>query len=130
MVPSRRSRGTLLALSLTSAAAGCADTPLRESPVRIENAVEDCLLVAATGEFVRNNVRLLDAELTPVKSTGYCGCKSAILSYYVPSASGEPAESGRFSSLRAGPVTFVLDRDLDVATPGPDALRIQCAAPD
>jgi len=51
--------------------------------VEISNLIVECVQLELINKLNRNNVILLDVELLNLKSVGYCGCKSPILSYYV-----------------------------------------------
>lgn len=115
--------------------AGCSPgTIVNNSNVQVDNSVEQCFQIKPLSQLVHNNVILLEAELSAVKSTGYCGCKSATLSYYVTThpvgPSSRPEEYGVFSSLRHGKYTFVLGRTGTPENNKTYTLSIQCASPD
>jgi len=114
--------------------AGCsAGNLVKSSNVVIDNSIEECFQIKSVGKLVHNNVILLDTKLSTVKSVGYCGCKSAVLSHYVtthPVESGnQTREHGVFSSLQQGNYTFVLDRN-NASHNKSYTLNIQCSTPD
>lgn len=116
-------------------ATGCPAESLRDNPsISISNLIEECFRIKPANELIHNNVIMLDAELSIIKSVGYCGCKSAVLSYYVTTRPVESRhktkEHGVFSPLRNGTYTFVLERNNTRRENGSYTLNIQCASPD
>jgi hypothetical protein len=115
--------------------AGCSAVNMKkDSNVLIDNQIEECFQIKAINKLVHNNVILLDTELSPIKSIGYCGCKSTILSYYVVSNSIESNDQAReysiFSSLSHEKYTFVINRNDNSDKNQSYTVNIQCASPN
>lgn len=126
----------LLSLICLLAAGSCSCLALASnSPdIRISNAVSECLEVSPGDSLVHNNVVLLDARLSVIKSVGYCGCKSANLSYYSIKGSDDhgnvtPMDYSVFVPSEDGVYTFVVESDFGQNDAGPRTLNIQCAGP-
>lgn len=114
---------------------GCsAGNIVKDSNIIIDNAIEECFQIKPVNKLIQNNVILLDTELSTVKSVGYCGCKSAVLSYYVTTqlveSSNQAKEYSLFSSLQYSIYTFVLDRNITPNKNKSYTLNIQCASPE
>jgi hypothetical protein len=101
--------------------------------IEIDNSVEECLEIKVVKKHIHNNVILLDTEISQVKSTGYCGCKSALLSYYVISSSiksGNKTKEHRvFSSLTHGLYTFIIENQYLPSTDKSYTINIRCTSP-
>lgn len=110
-----------------------AASSLPKFPVELKNYVSDCYHVSPGKLTVSNNVVMLEAETSSIKSIGYCGCKTAILSYSVQANQTHKLripEYGRFSSFESGRYTFVIDRSYeDKNSQQQYLLRVQCAPP-
>lgn len=103
-----------------------------ETNIAVDNLVADCFSAKSVKSHIHNNVILIDMNISHVKDVGYCGCKSALLSYYaVPSnnkSNMQIKEYRVFSSLRRGVYTFIVENDY---VPNMDlsyTLNIQCAS--
>lgn len=106
----------------------------QEQSVNLNNRIAACNKVSVEKVFRHNNLVLADASISSIKSAGYCGCKSAVLSYSVridEAGKKQQGEYGRFLSFTSGKYTFVIDRDYGKkATNREYNLSIQCAPPD
>lgn len=114
---------------------GCsAGSFMKNSKVSIDNPIKECFQIKQVSKLIHNNLILLDTELSVIKNIGYCGCKSAILSYGVTTRpvelNGRTKEYKLFSSLREGKYTFVLDGNGTQNKNKSYTLIIQCASPD
>lgn len=114
---------------------GCSANGLEGAPrIVIDNAIEDCFRIELNKELIRNNVILLDSKLKKEKSTGYCGCKSTNLSYFVTITSPEGIKKNTvpnvFSSLLPVDYTFVIDQAYTGDVNTKYKLNIQCASPN
>ncbi len=73
--------------------------------VQLNNAVNECTKIVPVNHEVHNNLVLLNAEISSIKSAGHCGCKSALLSYSVEVGSSKEnitGEYGTFTSFHTG----------------------------
>lgn len=105
----------------------------------VDNQVADCVQLALRDVVGAGTVALARAQLTSRKSLADCGCKSALLGYWVVETVGDAPDlielervSGRVG-LKSGEerlVSFVLSTDSAIAYSGPLALRIGCAPAD
>ena len=106
----------------------------QEQSVNLNNRIAACNKVSIEKVFIHNNLVLADASISPIKSAGYCGCKSAVLSYSVridKMRKKQQGEYGRFLSFYSGKYTFVIDRDYSKKTANRKYnLSIQCAPPN
>lgn len=115
--------------------AGCSPGNIvKDSNVEIDNSIEECFQIKSVNKLIHNNVILLETELSTVKSVGYCGCKSAVLSYYVTThpveSSNQTKEYSVFSSPQHDKYTFVLERNDTPKKNKSYTLNIQCSSPD
>jgi hypothetical protein len=122
--------------SLAASAAFAAEpAKITLAQVRVENAVASCMALEPK-EIQRSGstVKLLaDARL--IKSTGECGCKSALLRYrvYTQAAPGQRVEwhSGAVSAMGSAgskAFEFVLSSDASIQQRNELILSIGCAA--
>jgi len=100
---------------VTTAAAG-------NLAVVIENGLQQCVQINKTDIVQRNNLTLLDADISVLQAIGYCGCKSAIASYHLYS-NEQHLRSEAITLKSSNNYSFVLATD-DKA-PMPEALRLQ-----
>jgi hypothetical protein len=105
--------------------------------VELDNAVGPCLRVSLGESFWHQNLLLVQASVSLLRSTATCGCKSAVLSTRAtdgPTNSPRQLVAAQFSSLQfqrdPRPFLFVLAASLDVAVRAPLVLHLGCAPPD
>ncbi len=67
-----------------------ASTAEAQTQVTVNNLLKECVIIENQKIRTEKNLLLLDVELQWIKSTGDCGCKSAINSYTVRE---EPVEN-------------------------------------
>jgi hypothetical protein len=125
---------SLVFLFLFSIGCSAENALIKNNPnIEIDNSVEECFQIKVVKKHIHNNVILLDTEISQVKSTGYCGCKSALLSYYVISSSiksGNKTKEHRvFSSLTHCLYTFIVENHYLPGTDKSYTINIQCTSP-
>lgn len=105
-----------------------------EQSVRLNNRVKACNKISVEDVITHNNVVLANSKITSIQSAGYCGCKSALLSYSVllgDSGKNVQGEYGTFSSFHNGKFTFVVDKNyVNKHNNKQYRLSIQCAPPE
>lgn len=110
-----------------------AENIVSNQTININNLVEECFQINPINIVNHNNLILFDVTLVAHKSTGYCGCKSANLSYYISSIKSDgqkkAGEYGKFSSLNNGKYSFILEKN-NTQKNEAYVLSIQCASPD
>lgn len=102
--------------------------------ISINNAIEDCIKIKQISNTSNDNAVFLNAKLLHIKNVGYCGCKSAMLSYFTTTNSVESrTDEGKHNVLLSSSdnkYTFVID-DAYTSSEGKSyTLNIQCASPD
>lgn len=107
---------------------------IKKSDIEIDNLVGECFQIEPVRKFVHTNLVLLDTKLDIIKSTGYCGCKSALLSYNVTYSNSievnAPKSLSVFSSLLRGKYSFVLAQDFALNKHRAYVLHVQCNSPE
>jgi hypothetical protein len=107
---------------------------IKKNDIKVDNSVGECFQIEPIKKFVHNNLVLLDTKLDIIKSTGYCGCKSALLSYSVTDSNSidvnYPKSLSIFSSLLTGKYSFVLARNFTLNKNTAYVLHIQCSSPE
>jgi hypothetical protein len=128
---------TVVGAALLAATAAVAAEPAKIAlaQVRVENAVASCMALEPKEVQQSGSIVKLLADARFIKSTGECGCKSALLRYrvYAQAAPGQRVEwlSGAVSTMgSAGSKTFefVLSSDASIQQRNALILSIGCAA--
>lgn len=92
------------------------------SNVTIDNGLQECVQINKSDIVQRNNLTLLDADISVLQAIGYCGCKSAVAGYHLYS-NEQHLRSEAITLKSSGIYSFVL------ATygkaPMQEALRLQ-----
>lgn len=107
---------------------------IKKSDIEVDNSVVECFQIVPVRKFVHNNLVLLDTKLNTIKSIGYCGCKSALLSYNVTYSNSIEVNTPKFlsvfSSLLRGKYSFVLAQDFALNKHRAYVLHVQCSSPE
>ncbi|MDP2716202.1 DUF2195 family protein [Rheinheimera sp.] len=90
--------------------------------VAIENGLQQCVQINKSDIVQRNNLTLLDADISVLQAIGYCGCKSAVASYHLYS-NKQHLRSEAITLKSSNTYSFVLATD--GKAPIPEALRLQ-----
>jgi hypothetical protein len=98
--------------------AGVADN----SAVAIENGLLQCVQINKSNIVQRNNLTLLNTDISVLLAIGYCGCKSAVASYHLYSHE-QHLRSEAIALKSSNTYSFVLATD--GKAPMPEALRLQ-----
>ncbi|MDH5178269.1 MAG: DUF2195 family protein [Gammaproteobacteria bacterium] len=107
---------------------GCSSLPLHT--VQIQNGVRDCYSFEPRELVITDKQLILTTQTRLHKSTGYCGCKSALLSYRVRNKNGDDSGSGQILSREEKQQDFVIDRKPETGKPMKGyTLMIGCAPP-
>jgi len=110
------------------------NSSIKKSDIEIDNSVVECFQIEPIKTFVHNNLVLLDTKLDTIKSTGYCGCKSALLSYNVTYSNSievnAPKSLSVFSSFLRGKYSFVLAQNFALNKHRAYVLHVQCSSPE
>ncbi len=91
--------------------------------VSIENNLNECVRIESSNTTMHNNLWLLDLDLRVIKSTGYCGCKSAITGYSVM-LDNEVQRSDRFALKKSREVSLILSSDIQLGFKDVSGVRI------
>ncbi len=133
MVAQKLRRHLFILVSVIILSPACV-AELDDHNVKLVNRIGDCHKVTITNVSSHHNLLIADAKVSSIQSAGYCGCKSAVLSYAVSatrSGKTEQIEYGRFLSFYEGKYSFLLNRGLDSKNKYTSyQLNIQCASPD
>lgn len=97
-------------------------TAVDSSAVAIENGLQQCVLINNSAIVQRNNLTLLDTDISILQSLGYCGCKSAIANYHLYSKE-QHLRSEAITLKSSTAYSFVLATDNKA--PMQEALRLQ-----
>lgn len=116
------SRNFILAAACVVAAACSA----AHAEVVIENTLQACVTMKPGKTSVQGAGLFLHTDWEVQKSTGECGCKSALVSYRV-SMRGEVIASGVLSSLNRTGYDFLINPDAGVAYKDKYTLFVGCA---
>lgn len=92
------------------------------SIVTINNGLQQCVQINKPDIVQRNNLTLLDADISVLQAIGYCGCKSAVAGYHLYS-NEQHLRSEVITLKSSGIYSFVLATD--GKAPMPEALRLQ-----
>jgi hypothetical protein len=134
---SRQTFMPLVGVASLAATAALAAEPAKITlaQVRVENAVANCMALEPKEVQQSGSIVKLLADARLIKSTGECGCKSAVLRYrvYAQAAAGQRVErrSGAVSAMGStGSKTFefVLSNDASIQQRDGLILTIGCAA--
>src|SRR5690606_23231216 len=107
--------GSLIAMLLAGAV-------VDNSAVAIENGLQQCVQINKSDIVQRNNLTLLDTDISVLQAIGYCGCKSAIASYHLYS-NEQHLRSEAITLISSTAYSFVLATDNKA--PMPETLRLQ-----
>ena len=135
MVPKFPSRSVLIVFLTFPIAAALGEVSYSvEENLLIENQVQDCIKVIPKTFYKESGLLRLSTNWEVVKSTGYCGCKSALISYRV-SATLSPSlkreiSYGVLSSLHKRSYDFVISHDEMVSSYRSFRLEITCKSPE
>ena len=97
-------------------------TAVDSSAIAIENGLQQCVQINKSDIVQRNNMTLLDADISVLQAIGYCGCKSAIANYHLYSKE-QHLRSEAITLKSSTAYSFVLATDNKA--PMPEALRLQ-----
>lgn len=92
------------------------------SAVAIENGLQQCVQINKSDIVQRNNLTLLDTDISVLLAIGYCGCKSAVASYHLYSHE-QHLRSEAIALKSSNTYSFVLATD--GKAPKPEELRLQ-----
>lgn len=92
------------------------------SAVAIENGLQQCVQINKSDIVRRNNLTLLDADISVLQAIGYCGCKSAVAGYHLYS-NEQHLRSEAITLNNSNTYSFVLA--IDGKAPMSEALRLQ-----
>ena len=109
------------------------DAPLG-SDVNITNDLNACIKIIPEQPVEANGLLTLKTSWETEKNIGECGCKSALMSYYVNNIS-DPKTSKRIleaviSSLGKKEYNFIINADTSIKYKGNYELTISCKNPD
>lgn len=105
----------------------CSHVQAAEPRINIDNTLYKCVDIAPDGLTFFGHTVLLKTRWEWRKSTGECGCKSALISYTASSANGVAMAAGILSVMRQQrEFNFVVNPDSSVAHPLPFKLLITC----
>jgi len=100
--------------------------------ISIDNQVEECIEIIPNEVMYRSGAVYLNTKWKTIKSTGFCGCKSALLSYKViakKNSVNSIAHHKEFSSLNQDEFDFLVcsgcKQDFDSFE-----IYIQCKSPE
>ncbi len=94
-----------------------------DSNFPIENDLKDCVTISSTSRVERNNLTLIDADLSLKSTIGECGCKSALASYTVVE-NGNVQHRASFPLIESRTVSFVVDESLPLKSKTPTSNTI------
>jgi hypothetical protein len=122
--------GIIFIMVLSSCATG--QPKLKDEDIAIDNYIKECIDIIPQSIIEKQNSLYLNAKLETKKSAGYCGCKSAMLTYKVV-AKREDGSSilsyQNFSPLNQDEFDFLIGNDFE-----PDynslTMFVQCKNPD
>ena len=97
-------------------------TAVDSSAIAIENGLQQCVQINKSDIVQRNNMTLLDADISVLQAIGYCGCKSAVAGYHLYSNELH-LRSEAVTLKSSNTYSFVLATD--GKAPIPEALRLQ-----
>lgn len=103
-------------------AALLAGAAINNSAVAIENGLQQCLQINKSDIVQRNNLTLLDADISVLQAIGYCGCKSAVAGYHLYS-NEQHLRSEAVTLKSSSTYSFILATD--GKAPMQEALRLQ-----
>ncbi len=96
--------------------------------VAIENTLDACIALTAAPLAKIENALFLPTTWAVRKSTGECGCKSALISYRVTAGPrSEVIATGVLSSMNKGSYAFLINPDAGIAYGQQYSLFIGCA---
>ncbi|MBU1309982.1 MAG: DUF2195 family protein [Gammaproteobacteria bacterium] len=90
--------------------------------VAIENGLQQCVQINKSDIVQRNNITLLDADISVLQAIGYCGCKSAVASYHLYNKE-QHLRSEAITLKSSNTYSFVLA--VDDKAPISESLRLQ-----
>jgi hypothetical protein len=129
-----RSFSKLLTLLIVLLPLSCtATTAKKTEKININNSVNECIEIRIGSTNTYKNTVLLDTAWQVNKVTGYCGCKSALLSYHslgLKNGHKTNLSYGVFSSIGRESFSFVLNADKNYKGFDSYILDIGCANPD
>ncbi len=112
----------------------CMASPANSEPdIKIYNQVKECVEILPLKIYKYSNLTLFVTRWKIIKSTGYCGCKSALLSYRVFGEMDQHKTEigfGVFSSFNHQEFTFVVNPDSSYNVYKSFSIHIQCANPN
>lgn len=117
----------------TSNSANPPNTALAPVRYRLENQLSDCVLIEKETAVWRGDIAVLELRYSLAKSTGECGCKSALSAYssYAELADGERYLMGGALTLAGGDsLTLPLTADKDLFGDSTVRVSLGCEAPD
>ena len=113
----------LVTLGLTTACSGA------QADVTIENTLDACITLAPAKISQVESSLFLPTAWTVHKSTGECGCKSALISYRVTAgAHKEVIATGVLSSMNKKSYAFLINPDAGIKYGDKYALFIGCGS--
>ncbi|PKM21053.1 MAG: hypothetical protein CVV11_06220 [Gammaproteobacteria bacterium HGW-Gammaproteobacteria-15] len=92
------------------------------SVVTIDNGLQQCVQINKSDIVQRNNLTLLNADISVLQAIDYCGCKSAVASYHLYS-NKQHLRSEVITLKSSNIYSFVLATD--DKNPMPEALKLQ-----
>jgi hypothetical protein len=95
--------------------------------VAIENSLQQCVQINKSDIAQRNNLTLLDADISILQAIGYCGCKSAIAGYHLYS-NEQHLRSEAITLNSSNTYSFVLTTDGKAPMPEALSLQISCGS--
>lgn len=115
----------LVVLAALAFVTACSDA---RADVAIENTLDACIALTPAKPAKVEGALFLPTTWTVHKSTGECGCKSALISYRVTAgARSEVIATGVLSSLHKQSYAFLINPDASIAYGQQYSLFIGCA---
>ncbi len=112
----------------------CATGPSElKSNIAIDNQINECIEIVPKALVHKQGYAYLETIWNSKKSTGYCGCKSAMLTYKVVAMKGGAFSTlfnNEFTSLRQEGYDFMVCHDSQQEDYEAFTIKIQCQNPE